>query len=329
MTVTIGRRDFITSLGGAAAWPLAARAQQPQRLARIGYLGLTSASQQPYGGSDAFRAGLRDLGYVEGRNLHIECRFAEGDENRLPGLVAELVALNVDVIVSYATGVPAARRATATIPIVQAVGGDLVALGIVASLAHPGGNVTGSTFFVPELMAKRLELLKEVVPSMTRAGVLLLRGNPWTGGILEKMGATAKALLVELQPIEVRGPREFESAFSAWADKQIGGLVTLDHAYFLANIDAVAALAAKDRLPSIGPLELPAAGGLMAYGVNFSDFFRRAAYFVDKILKGAKPGDIPVEQATKFKLVLNLKTAKALGLDLPATVLARADEVIE
>jgi putative ABC transport system substrate-binding protein len=323
------RREFVSLVGSAAAWPLAAQAQQPERLARIGYLGLTSAAQQVYGGSDAFRIGLRDLGYVEGRNLDIEFRFAEGDANRLPRLVAELVALNVEVIVSYATGVPAARRVTATIPIVQAVGGDLVALGMVASLAHPGGNVTGSTFFVPELMAKRLELLKELVPSMTRAGVLLVRDNPSTSGILEKMGAAAKALLVELQPIEVRGPREFESAFSAWADKQIGGLVMLDHAYFLANIDAIATFASKDSLPSIGPLELPANGGLMAYGVNFSDFFRRAAYFVDKIIKGAKPGDIPVEQPTKFETIINLKTAKALGLDVPTSILLRADEVIE
>jgi putative tryptophan/tyrosine transport system substrate-binding protein len=323
----VKRREFLTLIGGAAVWPRAASAQQPERMALIGYLGLTS--QQDYGASGAFLSGLRDLGYVEGRNVHVEFRFAEGDANRLPGLVAELVAMNVNVIVSSATGVPAARRATATIPIVQAVGGDLVALGMVASLAHPGGNVTGSTFFAPELMAKRLELLKELVPSMTRAGVLLVRDNPSTGGILEKMAVTAKALFVELQPIEVLGQRELESAFSAWADKQIGGLVMLDHPYFLANIYAIAARAAKDRLPSIGPPELPANGGLMGYGVTFSDFFRRAANFVDKILKGAKPGDIPVEQATHFKSVLNLKTAKTLGLTVPPTLLVAADEIIE
>jgi putative ABC transport system substrate-binding protein len=172
-------------------------------------------------------------------------------------------------------------------------------------------------------------LLKQVVPSMTQAGALLLRDNPSTGSILEAMGVTAKALRVGLQPIEVREPAEFESAFSAWDDGQIGGFVMSDHAQFLANRDAIAALAVKHRLPSIGPLELPASGGLMGYGVNFSDSFRHAAAVVDKILKGAKPGDIPIEQATKFKFVLNLKAAKALGLDIPPTLLARPDEVIE
>jgi putative ABC transport system substrate-binding protein len=240
-----------------------------------------------------------------------------------------LVALNVHVIVTYGTGVFAAQRATATIPIVAAVAPDLVALGVVSSLSHPGGHLTGLTFFLPELMAKRLELLKEVVPSMTRAGVLLLRDNPSTGSILEKMGATAKALGVGLQPIEVNGPREFESEFSGWTEKQISGVVILDHPDFLASFDAIAALAAKHRLPSIGALELPASGGLMGYGVRFSEMFRRAAALVDKILKGAKPGDIPVEQATKFQLVFNLKAARALGLQMPPQLLARADEVIE
>jgi putative tryptophan/tyrosine transport system substrate-binding protein len=240
-----------------------------------------------------------------------------------------LVALKLDVIVTYGTGVFAAQRATATIPIVAAVAPDLVALGVVASLSHPGGHLTGLTFFLPELMAKRLELLKEGVPSMTRAGVLLLRDNPSTGSILEAMGVTAKALSVGLQPIEVSGPSEFESEFSGWTEKQIGGLVILDHPDFLASFDAIAALATKHRLPSIGALELPASGGLMGYGVRFSEMFRRAAALVDKILKGAKPGDIPLERATKFQLVLNLKAAKALGIEIAAALLARSDEVIE
>jgi len=213
----------------------------------------------------------------------------------LPGLLTELIGPNVDVILTYASGVYAAHRATTTIPIVMASSGDVVATGLAASLAHPGGNVTGLTFFLPELMAKRLALLKEAVPSMTQAGVLLLRGMQSKGNVLETMEATAKALKVELQPIEVGEPGEFESDFLASADKQIGGLVMLDHALFTANASAIAALAAKHRLPSIGPLELPASGGLMAYGVNFNDIFRRAAAFVDKILKGAKPGDIPIE----------------------------------
>jgi putative tryptophan/tyrosine transport system substrate-binding protein len=315
------RREFITLVGGAAAWPLAARAQ---RIARVGYLGLT-ARPQVY---DAFRAGLRELGYVESKNLRIEYRSAEGNEDLLPALATELVGLNVDVIVTYASGVFAAQRATATIPIVMATYANV---GIVGSLARPGGNITGLTFFLPELMAKRLELLKEVVPAMARAGVLLQRRDDVASNrnMLDAMGTVAKALRVELQPIEVRELRDYQAAFSAWADQQIGGLVMTDHAYLNANAGTIAALAAEHRLPSIGPLELPPAGGLMAYGVNFSDMFRRAAVFVDKILKGADPSDIPIEQATKFKTVLNLKTTKALGLDIPPTLHARADEVIE
>jgi putative tryptophan/tyrosine transport system substrate-binding protein len=329
VTSTMARRKFVATLGGAAAaWPFAVRSQQAERLARIGYLGPTSASQL-VGAIDAFSNGLRDLGYFKGRNLHVEFRFADGHEDRLPALAAELVALNVDVIVTFGTGVFAAQRATATIPIVAAVAPDLVSLGVVASLSHPGGHLTGLTFFLPELMAKRLELLKEVVPSMTRAGVLLLRDNPSTGSILEAMGVTAKALSVGLQPIEVRWPREFESEFSGWIEKQIDGLVILDHPDFLASFDTIAALAAEHRLPSIGALELPLSGGLMGYGVRFSEMFRRAAALVDKILKGSKPGDIPVEQASKFHLLLNLTSARTLGIEFPATLLATADEVLE
>jgi putative ABC transport system substrate-binding protein len=209
------RRQLLLALGALAlgAAPHSARAQPAPRVARIGFLSFLSAPLITPVGSDPFRAGLRDLGYVEGRNIQIEFRYADGDNDRLAGLVAELVALNVDVIVSYATGVGAARRATATIPIVMANGGDPVAAGFAASLAHPGGNVTGSIFFLNELMAKRVEMLKELKTSMTRCGVLLLRDAPSNGLILEAMGATAKALRVELLPIEVRGPAEFEKAF--------------------------------------------------------------------------------------------------------------------
>ena len=323
------RREFITLLGGAAAtWPLAARAQQPGKVARIGYLGLTTpSSHAKY--SQAFRDGLRRLGYVEGTNVVIDFRFAEENTDRLTALAAELVRNQVDVIVTYATGVPVAQRTTATIPIVMATYGDAVSTGVVASLAQPGGNVTGSTFFNPELMVKRLELLKEMVPSMTKSGVLLIRGHELNGPILQAMAMTAEALSVTLQPFEIGGPGEFESAFTAWADKEVGAVVIQDHAFLTSNTKAIAALAAKQWLPSAGPLELPANGGLMAYGVNFLDQFRRAAVFVDKILKGAKPGDLPVEQPTKFELVINLKTAKALGLDVPAFLQQRADEVIE
>jgi putative ABC transport system substrate-binding protein len=322
------RRAFITLLGGAAGWPLVARTQQAGQIARIGYLGLNTPLWEG-AFSDVFRAGMRDLGYVEGRNLHIEFRFAEGNEARLVELAAELAALNVDVIVTYATGIFAAQRATKTIPIVAAAAADLLAMGVVASLARPGGNVTGSTFFVPELYAKRLEVLKEVVPSLTRAGFLLVRNNLANPNLLESTRTTANALKIGLQPIEVGAPTEYENAFSAWADKQVGGLVVTDHPYFFANFDALAALVTRYRMPSIGPLEWPARGGLIAYGVNLADLYRRAAAFVDKILKGAKPQDIPVEQATRFKLILNLKIAKALGLEVPPMLLARADEVIE
>jgi ABC-type uncharacterized transport system substrate-binding protein len=328
MASHIGRRKFLAALGGAAAaWPLAARAQQTERIARIGYLGLAPAARMQRF-DDAFREGLRDLGYAEGKNLRIEYRSAEGDESQLPALAAELVGLNVNVIVTYASGVFAAQRATTIIPIVMATYANV---GIVGNLARPGGNITGSTFFLPELMAKRLEMLKEVAPSIARAGVLLqLRDDVASNrNMIEAMATTARTLQVELQPIEVRHPSDYEGAFAAWAEQQIGGVVMTDHAQLLVNAGAIAALAAKHRFPSVGPLELPANGGLMAYGVDFSVLFRRAAAFVDKILKGTKPGDIPIEQAVKFKSVLNLKTAKALGIDTPTSILLRADEVIE
>jgi putative ABC transport system substrate-binding protein len=207
--------------------------------------------------------------------------------------------------------------------------GDAVAIGVVASLAHPGCNITGSTFFYPELMAKRVELLKEVVPSVTQAAVLLRPDFVSDGLALRAMQVTAKALKVELQPFEARGPSDFESAFAAIADKKIGGVVISDHPIFVGNAKMLAAIAAKQRLASIGLLEFTRAGGLMAYGVSFRDLSRRAAYFVDKILKGVRPGDLPVERASKFQLVINLKTAKALGLAIPDSLLARADEVIE
>ena len=244
----------------------------------------------------------------------------------LLGVATELVRLNVDVIVTYATAVLAAQRATRTIPIVMASYTDAVATGLVASLAHPGGNITGSTFFQPELMAKRLEFLKQAVPSMNRAGVFLFRGSPARAPVLDAMWTTAKALAVELRPIELDKLTDFEGAFSALADQQVSGLVVQDHAFFLGNADATAGLAASHGISSICSPQWAASGGLMGYGVNFLDQFRRAAIFVDKILKGANAGDIPVEQATKFVTIINLKSARAFGVDMPA---ASADEVIE
>jgi putative tryptophan/tyrosine transport system substrate-binding protein len=323
------RRAFITAVGAAAAWPLVARGQeQSARMRRIGYLAFSS-SDRAIRFTNMFREGLRDLGYAEGKNIIIESRYADGDNDRLPSLADELVGVKVDVIVTYATGVTAAQRATSTIPIIMATYADAVAVGVVSSLAHPGGNITGLTFFVSELMAKRLELLKEFVPSMTKIGIFLLRDNPSNTSVLQVMRATANALSVQLQPYEIRSPGEFENAFAAMRDQQVSAFVVVDHAFFIDNGDLIAALALKHGLPSAGALEFAASGGLLAYGVNFPEMFRRAANFVDKIFRGEKPRDIPVEQATKFRSVLNLKTAKSLRPEVPPSLLVRADEVIE
>jgi putative tryptophan/tyrosine transport system substrate-binding protein len=324
------RREFITLLGGAAAgWPVVARAQQSAaKVFRIGFLGLPTADSLPKR-PEAFRAGLRDLGYQEGRDFVIEYRWADGNYDRLPALVADLVGLKVDVIVTHGTpGVLAAKQATSTIPIVMAVVGDALGSGLVSSLARPGGNVTGLTFFQPELIAKRLELLKETMPDLTDVGMLLNSANPMNEPILPKITPVAQALKLALHQFDVRAPAEFEGAFAAMAAKRVSGLVVFDDAVLLANAPAVAALALKQRLPSCGWTDFAVDGGLMAYGVNFPDMFRRAATFVDKILKGAKPSDLPVERSTKFELVINLKT-KALGVTVPYPLLARADEVIE
>lgn len=317
------RREFITHGGSlAVSWPLAARAE---RTARIGYLSPNPASFTKF--EDAFLAGLRDFGYFDGKNIHIDFRFSEGHDDRLPGLAAELVNLNVDIIVTYGTGNYAAKRATKIIPIVMWVAADMVAMGMVSSLAHPGGNITGLTFFVPELMAKRLELLKEIVPTLNRCGVLFRRNVPSTAQMLEVMAASAKAFGIELVPVEVTEAGEFERVFSAWVDEKIEALVMQD--LFILDAATIANLAAKYRLPSIGPVELPTSGGLVGYGVNFTDMCRRSASLVDKILKGSKAGDIPIEQATKFNTVINLKTAKTLGVNIPPTLFVSADEVIE
>src|SRR6266404_1086265 len=325
------RREFVGLLGGAAAtavWSGAGRAQ-PAKIFRIGYLGLTAADSQ-LKHIEAFRAGLRDLGYQEGRDVVIEYRKASGNYDRLPALVAELINLNVDVIVTQGTpGVMAAKAATSTIPIVIATAGDAVASGLVASLARPGGNITGLTFFSPELNAKRLELLKEAVPDLTDVGVLLNPANQMNESVLPQVAQVTKSLKLELHQFGVREPVEFERAFAAMAARRVRALVVSDDGMLIGNAKAVAELALKYRLVSCGFLDFTAAGGLLAYGVNFSDMYRRAATFVDKILKGAKPADLPVEQATRFETILNLATAKALGLNVPSSLLLRADEVIE
>jgi len=324
------RRELITLLGGAAAaWPLAVRAQQPHKVARIGFLGAASATD--YANQlRGLRQGLADLGYVERTTLVIEYRWAELEIARLSDLAVELVRSNVDVIVAHGTpGILAAKKATATIPIVMAASGDAEASGLVASLARPGGNVTGLTFFNPELAAKRFELLKETLPGLAEVGLLLNPANPINEPILPMIRRTAQALALEVHPFGVRSAAEFEAAFAAMAAKRVGAVVIIDDATLIANAPAIAKLALQQRLPSSGWPDYAVAGGVIGYGVHFPDMFRRAATFVDKILKGAKPADLPVERATKFETIVNLKIAKALGLEVPTATLLRADQVVE
>jgi putative ABC transport system substrate-binding protein len=325
------RRELIRLLvGGTLGWPLAARAQPAGRLARIGFLGAASAAGYA-SRVEAFRSGLRELGYVEGANIMIEYRWAEENNQRLPELAAELVRSGVDVIVCHGTpGSLAAKHATATIPIVMANVGDPVGTGVVSSLARPGGNVTGLSFFAPELGGKRIALLKDLKPQISRVAYLVNPANPSVvGPTLELMETTAKALQIELQPFPVRAPGELATAFERMAQANVEAVAISDDAVFISNAPAVAALMTERRLLSIGSNEMARSGGLVGYGVDSLAMFRRAAGFVDRILKGIKVADIPVEQATKFELVLNLKTAKALGLNVPPTLLALADEVIE
>jgi putative ABC transport system substrate-binding protein len=324
------RRKLLVALGaGALAAPLTSFAQQKGKIWRIGFLGTASASGFARR-VEALRAGLRDLGYVEGKNIVIEFRWAEGKYERLPELAAELVRLKVDVIVTHGVGTRAAKAATTTIPIVMAVSPDPVASGLVASLARPGGNVTGMASFGPEGSAKRLELLKDAFPHTRQVAVLLNPDNPGQIKLVfPAMGAAAKSLKLELHQFGARGPGEFENAFAAMAKKRVDAVVSTDDPVLIANAGAIAKLAAEMRLPSIGLPEFAEAGGLMAYGADRRDLFRRAATFVDKILKGAKPGDLPIEQATRFETVVNLKTAKALGITIPQLFLMRTDRVIE
>jgi len=324
------RRLFVTTLClSALAAPLTSFAQQKGKVWRIGFLGTATASGFARR-VDALRAGLRDLGYVEGKNIVIEFRWAEDKYDRLPELAAELVRLKVDVIVTHGVGTGAAKAATTTIPIVTAIiGGDPVTQGLVKSLARPGGNVTGMTAFTIEVAAKRLELLKDAFPRTRQVAVLLNSDNPSGINSFRAAEVAAKSLKLELQQYGVRGPGDFDSAFAGMAKRRVDAVVTGDDPVLIVNARATANFATKMRLPSIGGTEFAEAGGLMAYGANRFELFRRAAYFVDRILKGAKPGDLPVEQPTRFELVLNKKTAKALGLQFPQAVLARADRVIE
>jgi putative ABC transport system substrate-binding protein len=328
------RRKLIVALGaGALTAPLSSFAQRPAKIARIGYLSPNLASSPHL--RDAFLQGLRDLGYVEGRNVVIEYRDAEGTRERLHALAAELVALKVDVILAEGgtLGPRVAMQATRTIPIVFAGAGDPVGSGLVTSLARPGGNVTGLSSLNAELVGKRLELLKQAVSGVDRVAVLrepVALGERAAKEMLTGADVAARALGVQPQFIEARGPDEFARAFSDMTSARAGALTVLPSAMFLREHRRLVDLAAKNRLPAVYvSREFVDAGGLMCYGANQPDLFRRAATYVDKILKGTKPADLPVEQPTKFELVINLKTAKALGIAIPQLLLVRADKVIE
>jgi putative tryptophan/tyrosine transport system substrate-binding protein len=325
----VKRRAFISLLGGVAAWPLAARAQQPAKLPTIGFMGAANSSS--YGQwVAAFVQRLRELGWIEGRTVAIEVRWAEGHTERLAEIAAEFVRLKVDVIVTHsAVPVLAAKQATSVIPIVFAVAADPLGTGLVASLAHPGGNVTGLSVQWTDIAGKRLELLREVVPGMRRLAIMANVGAP--AAILE-MGeaqAAARTLGLEAATIEIWRADEIATAFDALKGRAEALYVCVDPLVSAHRIRIIT-LAQGARLPTMFAFrEFVEAGGLMSYGTNFSDLYRRAADYVDKILHGAKPGDIPVEQPTKFDLIINITTAKALGLEIPPTLLARADEVIE
>jgi len=326
------RRSF---LAAAAAWPAlawagAARAQAPAKVPRVGLLSSYSPSDAA-AWHQAFRLGLRDLGWVEGKNISIEYRYAEGKRARIPDLAADLVRLKVDVIVTSLVGdALAARKATRAIPIVVVAATDPVAMRLVESLARPGGNVTGFSQLAFELVGKRLELLKEMVPKLSRVAVLWNPQGRLTRRAWEELQLPAQQLGVQLHSLEVRSPDEFDKAFEDATRVRAGALFILPHPVIGLNLKRIAGLAAKSRLPSIFHVsEFADAGGLLTYGPDRDDLYRRAATFVDKILKGAKPADLPIEQPTKFELVINMKTARALGLTIPQSILLRADRVIE
>ena len=324
------RRCIIAGLFVTLAAPLAAEAQQPGKVYRVGFLGNSTAALE---GNlvGPFREGLRDLGYIEGRNMLIEYRWADGKYERFPALIAELAALKVDVIVT--AGTPAAlavKKTTPSIPLVMAAVGDPIGVGLVASLARPGGNVTGLSAIAPELEGKRLELLREVVPKLSHIAVLWNPDNPFQAGSLKETKTAAQVLGIKVRLLGVRVSEEFPAAFAAILKERPGALLVLADRIFLHNRARIVGFEATHRLPGVYAYqELVEAGGLMSFGPSYAGMHRRAAYYVDKILKGAKPADLPVEQPEKFDLVINLKTAKALGLTIPPPLLLRADQVIE
>jgi putative ABC transport system substrate-binding protein len=328
------RREFIRLLGGAAAsWPLAAGAQQPSStVRRIGFLSPGVARTMAVRGLvEAFRQGLKEYGWVEGQNISVEYRFAEGKEEALPGIAAALVQSRLDVIVADGTAaIQAAKNVTQTVPIVMAVSNDPVGTGLVASLNRPGGNITGLSILTGELVSKWLQLLTEIVPGLARVAVLSNPLNPSSAPLLEQTKAAAQSLGVEIHVAEVQGPDRFESAFAAIKAARAGALIVLPDGMLYSQHPRIVTFSAASHLPALfGQKEVVEAGGLIAYGPNIPASFRRSAAYVDKILQGAKPADLPVEQPTIFELVVNLETARAIGLTIPASILLRADEVIE
>ena len=324
------RRDLLIALGaGGCALPFLSFAQQSAKVARIGYLGPTSAeSAAPR--LAALRKGLRELGRIEGKNLVIEFRWADDQYDRLPALAAELVQLKVDLIVTHGTpGTRAAKKATSTIPIVMAISGDALLTGLVANLKRPDGNITGSTFFNPELAAKRLEVLKDTFPAIKRIAVLHNPDNPAMATVLDAMVQTAKAKKLELQQVGARNPKEFPEAFAMMVKHRAEALVVIEDGMLNGHLKTIADLALGRKLPAIGLPEFADAGALLAYGVNLVQMFERAAVFIDKILKGVKVKELPVERASTFETVINMKTAKALGIKFPDSMRLRADRVVE
>jgi len=317
---------------GATSLSLTADAQEAKRVYRVGVLSPFSASFGPGPSFDAFTKTFRELGYVEGRNVAFEYRWADGDASRLPDLAAELARLQVDVIFS-AWSTPAAiaaKKATTSIPIVFAGVGDAVGVGLVSSLAHPGGNLTGSTFITEETIGKQLQLLQEIVPTISGIGVVINSRNPVYGPVLRASETPARALNLKLVVVGVEQTDDFESAFRKAIQARVDGFVVLRDPLLLINRTQLLTLVANSRLPAVyGMREFVDGGGLVSYGPDLAEMYRRAAYLMDKILKGATPADLPIEQPTRFELVINLKTAKALGLTIPQSLLVRADEVIQ
>ena len=322
------RRQFIALVGSAVgSWPVAVRAQQAGKLPTIGFLGADPTAFSPW--TNAFVARLRELGWIENRTIAIEYRWSEGRTERYAEIAAEFVQLNVDVIVTVGSAVPTVRQATSTIPIVFAVGIDPVGTGLVASLAKPGGNVTGLSLQAANLAGKRIELLREVVPLLHRLAIIFNAGNTQPVLAMEETQAAARALGLAVTPLEIRNASDIAPAFDAVKGQTDALYVAIDQ-LMVANLPRILTLALGARLPTIfSTRDFVHAGGFMSYGPNYTDLFRRSADYVDKILHGAKPGDIPVEQPTRFALVVNLTTAKALGLTIPDQFVLRADEVIE